>query len=323
VTDRIVHRRAFRAMGSRIELVAVNIPEPEMDAASIQAQAFAEHWEALFSRFRPQSELSRLNAAVGAPLLVSTRFLTVLDAALAAYDQTGGLFDPSILPALAGIGYDRDFRDVRAHPGPAHTVVPTPELIEQIEIDRASNTVTLPPGCALDFGGIAKGVFVDRLAERFASWPGGSINAGGDLRVWGEPPDGDCWVVGIEDPFDAERERCLISILDSSAGAIATSAMNRHAWQIGEERYHHLIDPATGRPILGRLVSATALAPDLQTAEVATKSLLVSGGRGEPLNPANASGAVVIDVAGTLLSVPGRNPDAFAIHPLDPARRAA
>jgi thiamine biosynthesis lipoprotein len=323
VTDHIVHRREFRAMGSRIELVAVDIPEPEMDAAAAYARTFAEEWEELFSRFRPQSELSRFNAAAGSPAPVSVEFLTVLDAALAAHRRTGGLFDPSILPALAGIGYDRDFREVRSHPRPAHAVAPQPGLIEQIEIDRATRTVILPPGCALDFGGIAKGIFVDRLAERFAAWPGGSINAGGDLRVWGEPPDGDCWVVGVEDPFDATRERCLISILDGRAGAIATSAMNRHAWQIGAERYHHLIDPATGRPVLGRLVSATALAPDLQTAEVATKALLVSAGRGEPLNPADASGAAVIDVAGTLLSVPGRNPDALAIHPLDPARCAA
>jgi thiamine biosynthesis lipoprotein len=316
----MIHRREFRAMGSRIELVAVHIPELEMDAAATSAQAFAEQWEALFSRFRPQSELSRLNAAAGSRMPVSTEFLAVLDAAVEAYQRTGGRFDPSILPALNAIGYDRDFREGQFL---AHAVEPVPGVIEQIEVDRAHRTVTLPPGCALDFGGIAKGIFVDRLAERFAAWPGGSINAGGDLRIWGEPPDGDHWVVGIEDPFDATRERCLVSILDGRAGAVATSALNRHAWQIGAERYHHLIDPATGRPILGRLVSATALAPDLQTAEVATKALLVSGGRGEPLNPADASGAVVIDVVGTLVYVPGRYPDAFAIHPLDPARRAA
>jgi FAD:protein FMN transferase len=319
----MAHRREFRAMGSRIEVIAVGISGSALDTATTYARAFAEEWEDLFSRFRPHSELSRLNAAAGGPLPVSVEFLAMLDAALTAYQRTGGRFDPSILPALAGIGYDRDFRDVQANPGPARAVETVPGLLEQVGIDRGHRTVMLPPGCALDFGGIAKGFFVDRLAERFASWPGGCINAGGDLRVWGEPPDGDCWVVGIEDPFDAERERCLISILDSRAGAIATSAMNRHAWQIGTERYHHLIDPATGRPILGRLVSATVLAPVLQTAEVATKSLLVSGGRGEPLDPADASGAVVIDVAGTLLVVPGRNPDACAIFPLDPARRAA
>jgi thiamine biosynthesis lipoprotein len=193
----------------------------------------------------------------------------------------------------------------------------------RIQLDRGERRIFLPAGVALDFGGIAKGIFVDRLAERFADWPGGSINAGGDLRVWGEPPDGEHWVVGIEDPLDASRERCLLSILDSAAGAIATSAMNRHVWQRGTERYHHLIDPATGLPVLGRIVSATALAPDLATAEVATKALLVSGGRGMSLNPADASGAVVIDVTGTLLVVPGRFPDAFAIHPLDSDGRAA
>ena len=301
-----------------------DIPEPEMDSASAHARIFAEEWEepgAVDSARTANSPASTPRREV--PLPVSAEFLAVIDSALRAYRRTGGLFDPSILPALAAIGYDRDFREVQSHPGAASTGRANSSLIEQIRIDSVNRSVTLPPGCALDFGGIAKGIFVDRFAERFAAWPGGSINAGGDLRVWGEPPDGEHWVVGIEAPFDADQERCLISILDSRAGAIATSAMNRHAWRIGEERYHHLIDPATGRPILGRLVSATALGPDLQTAEVATKALLVSGGRGDPLEPADASGAVVIDVAGTLLAVPGRYPDAFAIHPLDPARRAA
>ena len=58
-------------------------------------------------------------------------------------------------------------------------------------------------------------------------------------------------------------------------------------------------------------------------AEVATKALLVSGGRGQSLDPADATGAIVVDVAGRLLPIPGRVPDAFAIHPLDSDGRAA
>ena len=310
-------------MGSRIELIAVGISAAVADQALAAARDVAETWEERFSRFRPLSELSQLNEAAGRPMPVSAEFLAVLDAALQAYERTGGLFNPAILPSLTALGYDRDFRELRAHSEPARRVVPEPRLIERIAIDRRAGTVALPIGCALDFGGIAKGIFVDRLAEQFAGWPGGSINAGGDLRVWGEPPDGEHWVVGIEDPLDASRERCLLAILDPAAGAIATSAMNRHVWQRGTERYHHLIDPATGRPVLGRIVSATALAPDLATAEVATKALLVSGARGQSLNPAEATGAVVIDVTGRLLPIPGQGPEAFAIHPLDSDGRAA
>jgi FAD:protein FMN transferase len=310
-------------MGSRIELIAVGVSNAATDLALATARDFAEEWEERFSRFRPQSELSRLNEAAGRSISVSPDFLGVLDAALAACERTGGLFNPSILPSLTALGYDRDFREIHADPQPARRVVPQPGLIERIAIDRRAGIVTLPTGCALDFGGIAKGIFVDRLVERFAGWPGGSINAGGDLRVWGDSADGEYWVVGVEDPVDVSRERCLLSILDPAAGAIATSAMNRHAWQRGTERYHHLIDPATGRPVLGRIISATALAPDLATAEVATKALLVSGGRGQSLDPADATGAIVIDVAGRLLPIPGRVADAFAIHPLDSDGRAA
>jgi thiamine biosynthesis lipoprotein ApbE len=166
-------------------------------------------------------------------------------------------------------------------------------------------------------------MFVDRLAERFASWPGGNINAGGDLRVWGVPPDGASWVIGLEDPFARGQDCCLISVLTPAAGAVATSALNRKVWQVGAEHYHHVIDPRTGRPVRGQLISATALAEDLRTAEIATKALLVADGRGEPLDPVDSAGAVVVDMSGTLLSVPGWNPDAFAIYPLDSQTRSA
>lgn len=306
-------------MGSQIELIAVGISQAELDAATAVARRIAESWEERFSRFRPHSELARLNAAAGSPVCVSPEFVTVLDAALAAYDRTGGRFDPTILPSLSALGYDRDFAELRtntARPA-AQPEPPIPDAVERIVIDRRAGAVTVPIGCALDFGGIAKGIFVDRLVDRCAHWPGGSINAGGDLRVWGEPPDGEHWIVGIEDPADATRECCLIEIREPDVAAVATSAMNRHVWHAGRERYHHLIDPASGRPVIGRLISATALAPDLETAEVATKALLVSDGRGQSLDLADATGAVVIDSSGARLIMPGRNHDAFTVHPLD------
>ena len=171
-TSNLVHHRDYRAMGSRIELIAVGVDNATADLALAAAREFAEGWEERFSRFRPQSELSRLNESAGRPMPVSAGFLAVLEAALAAYKRTDGLFDPSILPSLTALGYDRDFREVQSSPEIARRIVPEPGLVERIVIDRRVGAVTLPPGCALDFGGIAKGIFVDRLAERFAALAG-------------------------------------------------------------------------------------------------------------------------------------------------------
>ena len=321
---RHVGRRSFPAMGSSVELMAVGLPDDALGEAAGFAAEFANEWENCFSRFRPESELSRLNRSGAAGLVVSPAFLDLLDAAIDAFRRTGGMFDPAVLPALSELGYDRDFDEVQRRGALEATAEPHPaRLMAGVEIDRRSRRVTLPPDCRLDFGGIAKGVFVDRLAECFAAWPGGCVSAGGDLRVWGEPPNGEHWVVGIEDPFDATQEIVRISVAAREAAAIATSAMNRRVWRRGDEWLHHLIDPATGRPILGTIVSATALAPDLATAEAATKAILVSGGRGGPLQLADASGAVVIDVAGKLALIHGRHRHAYSVHPISSASVAA
>lgn len=311
-------------MGTTVELTAVNRAEDAVDTAANLAIEFADEWENRFSRFRAESELNRLNRAGAAGMVVSRTFLDLLVTALDAHRRSGGLFDPSILPALTDLGYDRDFDDVKQRTATEGMAAPRPAgLMKGIEIERRSQRVTLPPGCQLDFGGLAKGVFVDRMAERFGAWPGGCVNAGGDLRVWGEPPDGEHWVVGIEDPFEAGTDACRVAIRAPQAAAVATSAMNRRVWWNGPDRLHHLIDPATGRPVLGQLASASALAPDLATAEVATKAILVSGGRGAALQLADATAAVVIDVTGKLALIHGRQRHAYSVHPVGSASHAA
>lgn len=323
--DRVTHQRSFRAMGTDIDLIAVGCPDTELDRATIQAIELAEEWENTFSRFRPTSELSLFNTSGGLPTTVSEQFLAVLMAALAGYRRTGGRFDPSILSALSAAGYDRDFQEIGSrYLGTKTVALPVFSWrFADIEINQEGRTVRLPDGIKLDFGGLAKGMFVDHLATHFSYWPGGAINAGGDVRVWGEAPDGDAWVIGVEDPFDPSRETCQIFVLGPEAQAIATSAMNRKVWFVGHDRYHHLIDPQTGQPIAGTIASATAVALDLKTAEIATKSLLISAARGESLFLADASSAVLINDVGTPLVVPGRYPDACAIHSLDSKTGAA
>lgn len=315
---RQVARARFHAMSVDIELLGVDVAAAEVERVGNTAVRLAAVWEATFSRFLPGSELSRLNVAGGHPLRVSARFIQVLDLALAATRRTAGRFDPTILPALAAAGYDRDIAQVRGRRlRPAVDPVPAAGLsgVEHIRVNRRRHEVTLPPGIRLDFGGIAKGVFVDLVVAMATGWPGGSVDAGGDLRVWGVPPDGTHWTVGIEDPRDVAADLRTVEIVGDAAAGVATSGVNRRRWQAGERPMHHLIDPATGRPLAGSAVQVSAFAPSVAAAEVATKALMVAAARGEPLDPMTAAAAILVYADGRVVIVPGTCPDACVMVP--------
>jgi thiamine biosynthesis lipoprotein len=147
----------------------------------------------------------------------------------------------------------------------------------------------------LDFGGIAKGAFVDRIARQLSTWPGGCVNAGGDMVIWGEAPDGHRWRVGIEDP--ASPGRTLMSLaVDPGAGmGVATSGINRRQWIVGTERRHHLIDPAEGRPVQTWLASVSVLAASATDAEISAKALLIGSARNGKPRLVHGDLAVLVD----------------------------
>lgn len=274
--NRAVHTHQFPAMGSTIELTLVGGDSHAAQRAFAHAAELAAEWEATFSRFRQTSELSQLNAHSGERVQVSPRLLHGVRAALQARAATCGLFDPTVLPALLAAGYDRSFEHLADLPRDID--VPQPRLAPlrnaQIELSPALRTVRLPAGVMLDLGGIAKGLYADTLAGHLAGWPGGVVSAGGDLRLWGVPPSGDAWQVGIEDPSDPARDIALLSV---EAGAVATSGDNRRHWQVGGQRQHHLIDPRTGLPAFSGVRSVTVLAPTAEAAEVVATALFVGG----------------------------------------------
>jgi thiamine biosynthesis lipoprotein len=127
---------------------------------------------------------------------------------------------------------------------------------------------------ALDLGGIGKGRAVDLVTDALApSVDGGLVELGGDLRVWGEPPDADGWRVGVEDL----RTGRVHSIVRLAEGAVATSSVLRRRWTIEGASRHHLIDPRTGQPTAGELVSVTVVAGRAEGCDVLAKAALVTG----------------------------------------------
>lgn len=248
--------RSFHAMGTTIEL---HVEADDAEDAFDLAEAEFERLEQLMSRFRPSSELSRLNQA-GA-LEVSHDLVEVIELALAARKETEGRFDPTVHDALVGAGYDRTFDDLPADRDGEPTAA---SCLGNVEV--AGRRVTIEPGYRLDLGGIGKGFAAERIAEQLAPIGPALVNAGGDIAVRGLPADS-AWPVAVDDHLTLGLER----------GGLATSGTTERRWRLGGVEQHHLIDPRTGAPARTDLRRVTAIGRDCVEAEVLAKTLLLGG----------------------------------------------
>jgi thiamine biosynthesis lipoprotein len=265
----------FRAMNTSVLLAAEG---DELAFAGLQAaRAFIEISEKRFSRFLPDSELSELNRSAGQWHIVSDDFMDILSLSIKYFDQTRGLFDPSILPDLKRAGYDKSMEILKEQRSDDH--VPEPRMIRpgfaSVKIDKNKRRVYLPQGMELDFGGIAKGWIVEKACELLATYSTAcAVNAGGDIYFVGSPLDGSKWQVELEDPRDPKQTLALLSV---DASAVVTSSIMKRSWnQYGRVR-HHLIDPRTGEPAETNWLSVTVIDSEITAAEVYAKALLIGG----------------------------------------------
>jgi thiamine biosynthesis lipoprotein len=253
----------FDCMGTHVRLLVDDATE---------CRAFLERFDAALSRFRPDSELCRLNAATESEVPASPLLRTAISAGLTAAELTDGLVDPTLVAQLEAAGYDRTRREPELPLAEALATAPArrPAAPNADEPWRAvavgERTVTRPPGLRLDTGGTGKGLAADLLATHL----GGrcALDIGGDLRVNG------AFDVDVRHPFTGETVHTL-SLVD---GAVATSGIDTRLWRApdGSPR-HHLIDPSTGAPAWTGVISATALAPTALEAEALAKAALLSG----------------------------------------------
>jgi thiamine biosynthesis lipoprotein len=183
------------------------------------------------------------------------------------WHRTGGLFDPTVHTALLGLGYDRDLAQVLAGPAGGIVVTGPAPGCSGIEVDQAASTVRLPPGVAVDPGGIGKGLAADLVAGELLDTgaAGCLVNVGGDLRVMGDPPTGAGWVVTVPDPLRPDEELLRTALFE---GGVATSSRLERRWRAGGTEVHHLVDPFTGAPANGDIAFATVVAPRAWEAEL-------------------------------------------------------
>jgi len=261
-------------MGSTAHLQVGDAPGPLVDWAVAEVERLEQCW----SRFRPDSELSRLNASAGEWTAISSRMLLILERARELWSATGGAFDSTVLEALERLGYDRSFELLRDDTGRrgvgSGTDEPAPGF-GAVEIDAAGSGVRVPPGTRLDLGGLGKGLAADIVAEGLVDRGARSalISLGGDLRAAGDAPDGG-WRIPIEDPFEEGATR-FERVLES--GALVTSTCGYRRWTHDGRQVHHLIDPRTGAPSAAGVFAVVAQGPEAWWAEGLAKAVVVTG----------------------------------------------
>ena len=273
------------------------------DALAANAEAMIAELERSWSRFVPTSELSRLNCSAGGPpVAVSRPTFDLVGAAVEAWRLTAGRFDPTVLEALVASGYDATFDSigtVRSAPSGA----PSPGPVG-IDCDPIALTVRLPLGVSIDLGGIGKG----RAADLVAGWlmdrgvDGACVDLGGDVALVGRPEPDEAWVIGVAHPLTED----LVCSVRLSSGAVATSTTARRRWATTAGPAHHLIDPATGRPVETDVASVTVLAAEAMWAEVLAKAALIAGRElGSELVVAAGACATMVGVDGSVTPVGG------------------
>jgi thiamine biosynthesis lipoprotein len=279
------HDVIFDAMGSHVRLL-IGEPGPGMApaaAAAEQARRFVVEFDATLSRFKPESELCRLNADGRECVPASELLRTAVKAGLAAAERSGGLVDPTLVGEIESAGYAASRAGVAGAPlgaalgaAPArHPARPHPSAAwRRIEVDDAAGTITRPPGVRFDTGGAGKGLAADLIANRLHGYSRFLVDCGGDIRIGGPDALLRPYDVLVEHPLSGER----VFVLKLGPGAVATSGLNVRIWRDPEGRYaHHLLDPSTGEPAWTGLIGVTALGATAVAAETLAKAALLSG----------------------------------------------
>lgn len=238
-------------------------------------------YERTLSRFLAQSDLSRLNRCEAETCRINSDLFNALEQALWFARRTGGVYDPTILPILERIGYDRSFEKLEAAVVDRRPVTELSKTADQagpsfeaVTLDRVAMTVSRPVGIRFDLGGMGKGWAVDRASDLLHGEGPFFLNAGGDIYAGGVPDHPQGWAVEVEDPLDASGRIAHVRIRDR---ALATSTISRRNWLQGNRRVHHLIDPRSQDAAETDVLSATVIAGRTAIAEIVAKSALILG----------------------------------------------
>ncbi len=266
------HREEAAIMGTQITVELWHAEAAQGQALIATVMDEMHRIDAVMSTWKPDSELSRVNAnAAKGPVPVSRELLRLVSHALDFSEITGGAFD--ITYASAGRYYD--YRE-GLKPTAQQLAEALPAIdYRHVRLDLAGSSIRFAhPGVTIDLGGIAKGYAVDRAIRilRAAGVSNALVSAGGDTRVIGERW-GRAWKVGIRDPRQRDGVVTMIPLKDL---AISTSGDYERYFEEDGVRYHHILNPGTGKSP-GEVHSASIIGRNATTTDALSTSLFVMG----------------------------------------------
>jgi thiamine biosynthesis lipoprotein ApbE len=234
------------------------------------------------SRFRTDSDLERVNAGAGRFVGVSPLLVEAVLVALRAAELTDGAVDPTVGNALVLAGYDRDWRlleePIEGREQQSHQPVIRARITpgwRAIEVDREATAIRIPSGVRLDLGATAKAWAADHAASAVheATGAGSLVSLGGDIATAGAAPE-DGWQIYVTDDHrnTPGSEGQTISI---RSGGIATSSTAVRRWSHEGQTRHHIIDPATGAPVMRTWRTVSVAAGSCLDANIASTAALI------------------------------------------------
>ena len=265
--------------------VRLTVDDPAaLDAACRDLRGLMERVDRAAGRFRPDSELSKVNRHAGTLVPVSPLLSRLVDVALVAAEETGGATDPTVGGAVIAAGYDADIATVRHRgqtPPPVRADGPHGREAERVRRPPGWRAVRrmhrfgligVPAGLSLDLGATAKAWTADRAATTIAGRYGCPVlvEIGGDLRAAGTPDRP--WLIEV-----AERAGDPAVLVSLRHGGLTTSTRTVRRWPTPAGQAHHVIDPRTGLPSTGPWRTASVWAPSAVRANTFSTALVATG----------------------------------------------
>ena len=264
-----------RALGTSVRVI-VTRPH-SLPAAKAAVDDVVRAIDAAASRFREDSELSRLNASPDRVIKVGPLLARAIAEALRGAQLTDGAVDPTVGHAVRIAGYDADFGSVPPFGDGLRLVARRIPGWQAVQFSPTTRTVLVPRGVELDLGATAKALASDMAAaaafEAMSNQGGVLVSLGGDIAVMGEPPPEGWSIQASEDaatPLSDAAEAVSIT-----SGGMATSGTTVRRWVRGGTVLHHIIDPATGLPADTVWRTATVVAGSCVDANIASTAAIV------------------------------------------------
>ena len=270
-----IYKKSFKAMGCGFEATVVANDAQQADTFLDAAINNIRRIEALISSWDENSQTGNINRSAGIePVQVDVELFNLIKRSIAISKLTDGAFNITYASMDKVWKFDGSVTQLPD----SNTVKESVRKVgyQNIQLSEDNRSVFLPEkGMKIGFGAIGKGYAADHTMNLLKSLgvTSGIINASGDLRTWGQQPNGEPWQIGVKNPLNKNKVFVLLPLVNQ---ALVTSGNYEKFITIDGKRYAHIIDPRTGYPTSG-LTSVTIIASSAELADALATSVFVMG----------------------------------------------